>query len=253
MADAYAWNVAWITGASIGIGREMALLLARSGVKVAASARSVDELNALASSQSGILAVPLDVTDPEAAAAAAERIASQLGPIDLAIFNAGVWQPMGARNFDPGKCATSMSVNYQGVCNGLAAVMPAMIARQSGQIALVSSVAGYRGLPKAIAYAPSKAAVISLAETLAPDLARYGVTVSVVNPGFVETPMTAVNDFPMPFIIKADDAASRIIRGLAKKKFEVAFPWQLAALMKVLRILPYRVFFWYVRNFMLTR
>lgn len=253
MTAAPKWKVAWITGASTGIGREIAINLARRGVRVAASARSAGELEALAARQPGILAVPLDVTDAAAVTAAADRVSKELGPIDLAIFNAGVWQPIGARNFDPAKNATSMNVNYQGVCNGIAAILPSMIARSSGQIGLVSSVAGYRGLPKAIAYAPSKAAVISLAETLAPDLARYGVTVSVINPGFVETPMTAVNDFPMPFIIKADDAAERIVRGLERKKFEIAFPWQLVGLMKVLRLLPYPVFFWYVRNFMQSR
>jgi NAD(P)-dependent dehydrogenase (short-subunit alcohol dehydrogenase family) len=182
--------------------------------------------------------------------ATADVIAAKLGRIDLAILNAGVWQPMGARNFDANKTALSMSVNYQGVCNGIAAVMPAMLERRSGQIALVSSVAGYRGLPKAVAYAPSKAAVIALAETLAPDAARYGVRIGVVNPGFVETPMTAVNDFPMPFILKADDAARRILRGLEKGKFEIAFPWQLVLPLKILRLLPYPVFLWYVRTFM---
>lgn len=243
------WRVAWITGASTGIGRELALDLAARGIKVAASARSADTLAAL-SDAAPILPVPLDVTDRSAVLAAAIRIRETLGPIDLAIFNAGVWQPMGARQFDASKTAHSMNVNYQGVCNGLEAVIPEMIARQSGQIALVSSVAGYRGLPKAVAYAPTKAAVISLAETLAPDLARYGVKLSIVNPGFVETPMTAVNDFPMPFIIKADDAARRIIRGLEKGRYEIAFPWQLVLPLKLFRLMPNRLFLWYVRNFM---
>lgn len=244
------WTTAWITGASTGIGRELALQLARSGVRVAASARSAETLDKLVGEQPGITAFPVDVTDTAAVKATAQSIAAKLGPIDLAIFNAGVWQPMGARNFEARKTAESMNVNYLGVCNGLEAVLPEMLARRAGQIALVSSVAGYRGLPKAVAYAPSKAAVISLAETLAPDAARYGVRISVVNPGFVETPMTAVNDFPMPFILKADAAASRIVRGLEKGKFEIAFPWQLVLPLKILRLLPYSVFLWYVRTFM---
>ena len=124
-----------------------------------------------------------------------------------------------------------------------------MTVRRAGHIALVSSVAGYRGLPKAAYYAPSKAAAISLAEVLQCELPRHGVKVSIINPGFVETPMTAVNDFPMPYLIKADDAARRIIRGLEKGKFEIAFPWQMVAMLKLTRILPYRAYFWLVRNF----
>jgi short-subunit dehydrogenase len=244
------WRTVWITGASTGIGREVALLLAKRGVKVAASARSVEALAVLAAEAPAITPFPVDVTDRAALAKAASEIRERLGPIDLAILNAGVWQPMGARQFDAGKTLSSMNVNYQGVCNALEAVMPDMIARKGGHIALVSSVAGYRGLPKAVAYAPSKAAVISLAETLAPDLARYGVKLSVVNPGFVETPMTAVNDFPMPFILKADDAARRIMRGLEKGRYEIAFPWQLVLPLKVFRLMPNAMFLWYVRTFM---
>jgi short-subunit dehydrogenase len=122
-------------------------------------------------------------------------------------------------------------------------LIPAMKYAGRGQIALVASVAGYRGLPKAAAYAPSKAAVISLAEVLRLELAGLGIVVSLVNPGFVETPMTVENDFPMPFIIKAEDAAARIIKGLRKQRFEVAFPWQLVTMLKLGRILPYGLYF----------
>jgi short-subunit dehydrogenase len=244
------WQTAWITGASTGIGRELAIALAARGTKVAASARSAEGLAALAAEQSGITPFPIDVTDGSAVSKAAMAIRGALGPIDLAIFNAGVWQPMGARNFDAGKCRTSMDVNYQGVCNGLEGVLADMIARRSGQVALVSSVAGYRGLPKAASYAPSKAALISLAETLAPDLARHGVKLSIVNPGFVRTPMTAINDFPMPFIMEPADAALRILRGLEKGRFEIAFPWQLVLPLKAFRLMPNRLFLWYVRTFM---
>jgi short-subunit dehydrogenase len=131
-----------------------------------------------------------------------------------------------------------MSVNYLGVANALEALIPKMLGAEKGQLALVASVAGYRGLPKASAYAPSKAAVISLAEVLRLELARSGVIVSLVNPGFVATPMTAVNDFPMPFIISADDAAERIIRGLSRGKFEITFPLPLVLMLKALRMLP---------------
>lgn len=237
------WKTAWVTGASSGIGREVALKLARSGVKVAVSARSADKLDELVRALPGITAYAVDVTSRDEMAATARRVVGTFGTIDLAVLNAGIWQPQGARNFSAGAAAESMSVNYLGVANALEPLIPYMTGAGKGQLALVSSVAGYRGLPKASAYAPSKAAVISLAEVLRAELAATGVIVSVVNPGFVSTPMTAVNEFPMPFIITAEDAAERIVRGLARGKFEVTFPWQLAAIMKVLRLLPYGLYF----------
>jgi NAD(P)-dependent dehydrogenase (short-subunit alcohol dehydrogenase family) len=245
--------VVWITGASSGIGRDVALHLAKSGVRVAASARSADALAALAAQQPGITAFPLDVTDRAAVAAVVRAIEATIGPIDLALLNAGIWQPMGARDFNAPMAVHSISVNYFGIIYALDALIPLLIGRGSGHLALVSSVAGYRGLPKAAAYSPSKAAVISLAETLKPDLAARGVKVSVINPGFVETPMTRVNKFPMPFIIKSDDAANRIITGLKTGKFEIAFPWQLVSILKLARILPYSLYFWYVRTFLSPR
>ena len=253
LASTQSWRIAWITGASSGIGRDLALQLARAGVKVAASARSADALTALAAQHRGIVPFPLDVTDAVAVAAAVKAIEASVGPIDLAILNAGVWLPMGARDFNGQKAADSMAVNYFGITNAIDALMPLMIARRSGHLAFVSSVAGYRGLPKSAAYSPSKAAVISLAETLKPDLAAHGVKVSVINPGFVETPMTSVNKFPMPFMIKSDDAAARIIAGLQAGKFEIAFPWQLVSVLKLARILPYSLYFWYVRTFLSPR
>ena len=137
-----------------------------------------------------------------------------------------------------------MTVNYLGVTNALAPVMAAMIGRGRGHIAIVASVAGYRGLPKGAAYAPTKAALISLAESLYADLKLKGVRMTVINPGFVATPMTSVNTFPMPFIISTEDAVKAIRRGLTRNTFEIVFPARMAILMKTLRILPYRVFFW---------
>lgn len=242
------WRTVWITGASTGIGRALAVALADQGVRVAASARSADVLARLAADHPGIAPLPLDVTDAAAMAHAARSVEGTLGPIDLAVLNAGVWEPMGARNFSSAKAARSMAVNYQGVVNGIEAVLPSMLARGAGHIAMVASVAGYRGMGPTAAYGPTKAAVINLAETLHNDLAARGITVSVVNPGYVETPMTSVNKFPMPFLMPAEDAAQRIIAGLRKRKFEVAFPWQLVAPMKLGRLLPNRLFFWYART-----
>jgi NAD(P)-dependent dehydrogenase (short-subunit alcohol dehydrogenase family) len=245
------WRTAWVTGASSGLGRALALVLAKGGVKVAASARSADKLAELARLDAGIVPFPLDVRDAAATASAAGSIAARLGPIDLAVLNAGVWEPMSTRSFSAAKIAHAMAVNVQGVANGVEAVLPAMMERGSGHIAMVASVAGYRGLsPATAAYGPSKAAIINLAETLRNDLAARGIAVSLVSPGYVETPMTAANRFPMPFMIGADDAAQRIVRGLRRRRFEIAFPWQLVALMKLARVMPYPMYFWYARTFL---
>lgn len=244
------WKTAWITGASSGIGRELALKLAGQGVRVAASARSADKLAGLTLENPLIVAVPVDVTDQAALAAAEQAVRDKLGAIDLAIFNAGVWEPMGALKFDAAIAAHTMAVNYQGVANGVAAVLPDMIRRKSGHVAMVSSVAGYIGLPAATAYSPSKAALISLAQSLQHELYGVNVKVSVINPGFIETPMTKVNDFPMPYIMPASEASDRILAGLAKGKFEIAFPWQLVWPLKFFRALPHPMFMWWVRTFM---
>lgn len=251
MARTLPWRTAWITGASSGIGREVALGLARAGVEVVVSARRADQLADLAAGQPRITTFALDVTDRAAVGAAVPQIAARLGAIDLALLNAGVWHPMGASSYDADKAVASMAVNYLGIVHALEPLIVLMTARGKGQIAMTGSVAGYRGLPQATAYAPSKAAVIALAESLRPDLARKGVTVSVVNPGFVETPMTAVNDFPMPFLITTEQAARLTIAGLSTGRFEVAYPWQMTAMMKIARILPYRAFFWYARKFLM--
>ncbi len=232
------WKTAWITGASTGIGRELALQLARDGVRVAASARSADKLEALSRLHENIRAVPLDVTDRADVAAAYQRVIAAIGDIDLAILNAGIWHPMTSSEYNAEKARQSMEVNYFGIVNVLEPLIPAMIGHGRGQIALVASVAGYRGLPLAAAYAPSKAAVISLAEVLRLELSQHDIVVSLVNPGFVETPMTAVNTFPMPFMLKPDDAGRRILRGLESGRFEVAFPWPLVLILKALRIMP---------------
>lgn len=250
MAKPTQWSTAWITGASSGIGRALALKLARRGVRVAASARHEEKLSEVEKLALGILPFPVDVTDRASMAATAQRILDKLGPIDLAILNAGIWEPMPASRYDAEKVARSVSVNYLGIANALEVLVPAMVARGGGHIAMVASVAGYRGMPGTLAYGPTKAAIINLAEGLRADLQRKGVCVSVINPGYVETPMTAVNEFPMPFIISAEIAADRIITGLERRKFEIAFPWQTVALLKFARLLPYPFYFWLNRTFL---
>jgi short-subunit dehydrogenase len=242
------WSVVWITGASSGIGRELAIRLAKAGSKVAVSARSGDKLADLAASHPGITAFPLDVTDTAATRTVVDAIEQTLGPIDLAVLNAGTWDPMSAKDFTAARANASMQVNYVGLANGVEVLGQKLIARRTGHIALVSSVAGYRGMPQAAAYGPSKSAVICLAEALKADFARENVTLTVINPGFVATPMTAVNQFPMPFLMPVEKAVDRIVSGLKKKKFEIAFPWQLVALLKIMRVLPYPLYFWLART-----
>jgi short-subunit dehydrogenase len=242
------WRTAWVTGASSGIGRALALRLAAQGVTVAASARRVEALHELTKLNPKIHAFPLDVTDTRATKAVVTSIQDTRGPIELAVLNAGIGQRMGVDNFDAEVAAQTMAVNYQGLVNGVAALLPGMRERRSGRIALMSSVAGYRGLPRAAAYAPSKAAAISLAESLRPELQDRGISISIINPGYVETPLTENARYPLPFVISAEDAASRIISGLARGKFEIAFPWQMVWMLKLGRLMPYPLFFWMMKR-----
>jgi len=239
-------GLAWVTGASSGIGRQVALDLARAGWTVAVTARREEELARLAreAPPGRILVAAADVTDAEAIAAAASRVEAESGrPIALAILNAGTYVHDSAQGFDLKAFATQVNVNLIGTANALAAVMPGMIARRSGQIAIVSSVAGYRGLPRAIAYSATKAALIAMSESLKFDLDRAGVMITLVNPGFVKTPLTDRNDFPMPFLMRVEDASRRIIEGLARGRFEVCFPRRFAYILKTMRILPYALYF----------
>ena len=240
MANAPPWKTAWVTGASTGIGREIALQLKAAGVKVAASARSPEKLSSLGD---GILAVPLDVTDAEACRKAADRVESELGSIDLVVLGAGTYSPVALDDIDPKLFAHTMDTNYMGVVNCLAAVSPRMLARGSGHISWIASVAGFVGLPKAAAYGPTKAALINLAESLAPEMKLRGVLISVINPGFVATPLTAQNDFEMPFLMQPDEAARRTIEGLAAGRFEIAYPRRFVAILRALKALPYPLFF----------
>ncbi|MEM8688838.1 MAG: SDR family NAD(P)-dependent oxidoreductase [Pseudomonadota bacterium] len=244
------WKHAWITGASSGIGAELAVSLAEGGVTVSASARSGEKLSALNTRNRDVHPLPLDVVDPDAVAASVKAAEEAHGPIDLAILNAGLWEPSDPAKFDGNAAERSMEVNYLGVTHALAVLLPAMKARRSGHIAIVSSVAGYRGLPKGAYYGPTKAALINLCEALRPELEAEGITLQVINPGFVKTPMTSINTFPMPFLMEVDDAVKAIMRGLTSAKFEIAFPWQLVFLLKLLRILPYRIYFWLMRRIM---
>jgi NAD(P)-dependent dehydrogenase (short-subunit alcohol dehydrogenase family) len=239
------WRVVWITGASTGIGREIALQLAKQGVTVAASARSADKLASLGPN---IRPYPLDVTNRQAIEATLEIIEKDLGAIDLAIMAAGTYSPLDVDKFDPVLFETAMTTNHMGVVNCLSGLLPRMFSRRQGHVAWIASVAGFVGLPKAAAYGPSKAALINLAESLKVDLERRGVRVSVVNPGFVETPLTAQNDFNMPLLMQAPEAARLTIEGLLRHRFEISYPWRFVLMMKLARLLPYTLFFRLIRK-----
>jgi NAD(P)-dependent dehydrogenase (short-subunit alcohol dehydrogenase family) len=240
-------QVVWITGAGKGIGRALALAMARGGAAVAASARTAADLESLAAEAGAaggrIVPFALDVTDAAATAAVVAAVDRQLGPIGQAVLNAGTHLPVTAAAFSADPFRQLIETNLMGAVHGLAALVPRFVARRAGRIAVVASLAGYRGLPSAAAYGASKAALIALCEALRPDLERHGVVLQVINPGFVRTPLTDRNDFPMPFLIEADAAARRIVAGLRGDRFEIAFPRRFALLLKLLRCLPYPLYF----------
>lgn len=246
------WRTAWCTGAGKGIGCALALRLAREGCRVAVSARTDSDLVALANEAKGlrgeVLPFPLDVTDEQAVARAVDNIEETMGPLDLAVFNAGNHIPVRAEELSVKPFRDLVEINIMGVVHGVTAVLPRFIERRRGHVALVASVAGYRGLPTAAAYGASKAALINMAESLEPELDRYGVRISVINPGFVRTPLTDRNTFPMAFRIEADDAAEPMFRGLSRGCFEIAFPRRFVWGLKLLRCLPYGLYFPLVRR-----
>ena len=242
-----ATRTAWVTGAGKGIGRALALTLARRGWTVAASARSQDDLAKLADEATPlagrIVTFPLDITDEAAVLETVARIEAELAPLDVAVLNAGTHRPISADRFDTTAFRTLVDTNLMGTVHCLGALVPRLIARGAGRIAVVASVAGYRGLPSAAGYGATKAALINMCEALRPDLARHGVALQVISPGFVDTPLTRKNDFPMPFLIAPEEAAEAMARGLERDSFEVVFPWRMAVTMKLLRLLPYWLFF----------
>ena len=240
-------RIAWVTGASRGIGHAVALELARQGWTVAASARNVLEIERLAEAcaefPGTVRPFPLDITDEDAARNTVSEIETRLGPIALVILNAGTHEPVDGRAISVAPFRRLMEINYMGTVNCLVPVAERLVSRRAGRIAVVASLAGYRGLPTASAYGASKAALINMCEALRPELRSADVLLSVVTPGFVRTPLTDRNPFPMPFLIDADTAARRIVRGLATTRFEITFPRRFSYLMKLLRVLPYRLYF----------
>jgi NAD(P)-dependent dehydrogenase (short-subunit alcohol dehydrogenase family) len=229
-------KVAWVVGGSAGIGAAVARELQSRGAVVAISARRRDQLDEV--SDGNMLAVAADVTDPTSLISAASRVRDELGPIDLAVLSAGYWKQMTTTDWDTETFDRHVQVNLVGMSNTIAAVLPQMLDRRRGVIAGISSVAGYRGLAGSAAYGATKAAQINLLESLRIQVARRGVRVVTICPGFVSTELTAGNDFPMPFIIEADEAGRAICDGLERGRTEIVFPVRMALLMKAARLVP---------------
>lgn len=234
----------WLTGASSGIGEALVEPLVAAGARVAVSARRADVLDQLVARHGAghVLSVPVDVTDRAAVHAAAATITAAWGGIDLALFNAGTHIPVSGARLRAEDFDALIRVNYLSVIYGLEAVLPAMLARGQGHVAGVASVAGYRGLPTAAAYGASKAACIHALEAVRFDLAPRGIDVTIINPGFVRTPLTDRNTFHMPGLIEADAAAQLIVRGLQQRRKEIHFPATFSWTMKLLRVLPYPLY-----------
>ena len=237
----------WIVGASSGIGQAAAAALHRLGARVVVSARKAQALAAFVAQHPGSVALALDATDALAVKAAANALLVQ-GPLDCVVYCAGHYHAMRADALDLAEMVRHVDVNYLGALYLLDAVLPALLARGAGHISLVGSVAGFRGLPNSLAYGPTKAALINLAETLYLDLRDKGIGVSLINPGFVQTPLTAGNDFAMPALLTPAQAATAIVQGWAQGAFEIHFPKRFTLWLKALQILPNRVFFRLVRR-----
>ncbi|MGB8149406.1 MAG: SDR family NAD(P)-dependent oxidoreductase [Azonexus sp.] len=234
----------WLVGASSGIGAALARELARLGARVALSARSVDKLRALDIPDA--LLLPCDATDTASLAGARASLLAAWRGVDLVIYLAGDYVPMRTGDFDLAVAEKVVTVNFNGGMRLAATVLPDL--RAGGGIAFVASVAGYRGLPKALAYGPGKAALIHFAECLHLDLAPQGIGVWVINPGFVATPLTAKNDFAMPALLTPEQAALATVDGLKTGKFEIHYPKRFTRVMKLLALLPYGWYFPLVRR-----
>jgi NAD(P)-dependent dehydrogenase (short-subunit alcohol dehydrogenase family) len=237
----------WVVGASSGIGAATAELLLARGARVAVSARSAPALEARFGA--GALVEPLDVADRAAVQAAADRIAEAWGGFDLVMDFAGSYRAARAWQLDADEARAMVEVNLIGALNVVAATQRRLLEQGAGGIALVSSVAGYAGLPNSLVYGATKAALINLAETLWLDLSPRGVSVYLINPGFVETPLTAQNRFRMPALIGADEAAREILGGIERGAFDIHFPKRFTRAMKLLKLLPYRLQFALVRRY----
>ena len=240
------WRRGWITGGSSGIGRALALALAARGVDVLISGRQRDKLEQVVAESAAlpgtISSLPLDITDAEAVKARVEGWSDEDFP-DLIVLNAGTHLEDSAGSFDLERARQLVDINLQGTLNCLAAVLPGLLRRGEGQLAIMASLAGYSGLPGAAVYGATKAALINLSESFRPELEARGIKLQLINPGFVKTPLTDLNRFPMPCLISAEEAAASIVQGLRSNRFEISFPGRFVFWLKLARLLPYKLYF----------
>jgi NAD(P)-dependent dehydrogenase (short-subunit alcohol dehydrogenase family) len=237
----------WLIGASSGIGLATAKALHAAGARVVVSARKAELLQQFVDAHPSAQAVVLDVSDAAAMAEAAKYVQAQQG-LDVVMYCAGYYQAMRASDYSLPEMLRHLDVNYTGALRVLDVVLPTLVAQGAGHLSFISSVAGFRGLPQSLAYGPTKAALINLAEALYYDLSSHNVGVSLINPGFVETPLVAGNDFPMPALITPETAATEILKGWRKGEFHIHFPKRFTRMLLLLRLLPYRWYFALVRR-----
>lgn len=233
----------WVIGASSGIGAETALLLLQKGAQVALSARQTTLLNQIAAGHSNAVVVPADITDHTTLVKAHADLIQQWGKIDLTLVVAGGYNAMRADEFDLTAANRLIDLNLRGVLNCLDVILPSLIKQGSGGIGIVGSVAGLSGLPKALIYGPTKAAIINLCESLYFDLHPKNIAVYLISPGFVKTPLTAGNDFEMPSLITAEVAAAELVGGMERGEFHIHFPKRFTNWLRFARLLPYRWYF----------
>ncbi len=236
----------WITGASSGIGKAVAEKFSQEGWKVAVSARRKEILDNMAKNEN-IFSFPLDVTDEKQVNDVFAKVIKDFDGLDVCIFCSGTYDPKNEKNINIEKIKNTIEVNFFGVTHCVKAVEHFFKKKKTGQISIVSSIAGYRGLPNSSGYGPSKAALTNFTESIYFDFKKHNVKVSVVSPGFIKTPLTDKNDFNMPFLKTPEFAAKKIYDGVSKSNsFEIHFPLQLTLTLKLLRILPYRVYLFLV-------
>ena len=239
----------WITGGSTGIGKALAIRFANEGWNVAISARRENLLKELADRFENISPFPLDVTDKENCKNIFNQVKEKFGDIDICFFSTGTWHPKKEKDIDVEQIEKVFKINFFGTVNSIKAVEEYYKNRNEGTLAIVSSIAGYRGLPNSTGYGPSKSALNNLAESLYFDFGRHNVRVCLVCPGFIKTPMTDKNDFKMPFLKTPEFAADKIYDGLVNKKsFEIHFPKELTLTLKFFSILPYKLYFYLVKK-----
>ena len=236
----------WITGASSGIGRAVAEKFAKEGWKVAISARRKEILDEMAKNPN-IFSFPLDVTQEDQVNEVFSKIMENFKNLDICFFCSGTYNPKYEQKIDTKKIKSTMDTNFLGTVHCVKSVESFFKNKKSGQISIVSSVAGYRGLPNSSGYGPSKAALTNFAESIYFDFKKYNVKISVISPGFIKTPLTDKNEFKMPFLKSTEFAAEKIYKGLTNSKsFEIDFPKQLTLILKFLRILPYKLYLFLV-------